>query len=132
MGRDHVVSSYGQNLQGQGASLNFILNANRNDTNPDNDIVLTAWPKKDMELLRDATMQFLNERATGLKADGNPTGDGLTLEDRQDYVTILEALRTYVRKNDLYWDVRQVPTKMRFEDWENVNGESWEDKRKRK
>ena len=123
MGRDHVVSSYGEILMTQGPSLSFILNANRNDANPNNDIVLTAWPKKDLELLRDATIQFLNAR----------TNDAtLKLEDRQDYVTILEALGKYVRSNDLYWDVRQVPTRMRFEDWENANGEGWEDKRKRK
>jgi TRAP-type mannitol/chloroaromatic compound transport system substrate-binding protein len=121
MGRDHVVSSYGENLMTQGPSLSFILNANRNDTNPNNDIVLTAWPKKDMELLRDATIQFLNARAID---------PALNVVDREDYVTVLEALRKYVRSNDLYWDVRQVPTRMRFEDWENPNGESWEDKRK--
>jgi hypothetical protein len=47
-------------------------------------------------------------------------------------MNILEALRKHVQANDLYWDIRQVPTKMRFEDWENVNRESWEDKNKRK
>ena len=123
MGRDHVVSSYGENLRTQGPSLSFILNANRNDTNPNNDIVLTAWPKKDMELLRDATIQFLNARSN------DPT---LKFEDQLDYVTILEALRKYVRSNNLYWDVRQVPTRMRFDDWENAVGESWDEKQKRK
>ena len=56
----------------------------------------------------------------------------LSMDDRQDYVTVLEALRKYIRANDLYWDVRQVPTKMRFDDWENAIGESWADKSKRK
>ena len=89
-------------------------------------MVLTAWPKKDLELLRDATIQFLNARAGDTVLD--PVGN-----DRSDYMNILEALRKHVQANDLYWDVRQVPTKMRFEDWENnVNHESWEDKNKRK
>jgi len=76
-----------------------------------------------MELLRDATIQFLNARAKD---------PALNSEDRLDYVTILEALRKYVRSNDLYWDVRQVPTRMRFDDWENAAGESWGEKQKRK
>jgi hypothetical protein len=125
VGRDNVVTSYGDNLAAQGEFLSKILNDKKNDGDPSNDMVLTAWPKKDLELLRDATIQFLNARAGDTVLD--PIGN-----DRSDYMNILEALRKHVQANDLYWDIRQVPTKMRFEDWENVNRESWEDKNKRK
>jgi len=115
--RDHVVSTYGENLRQQGAALDFILNANKADADPANDMVLVDWPKKDQELLRDATIQFLTKRA-----------DDATLSagDRADFVRILEAFRKYVRASDLYWDHRQVPTHLRFSDWTNSLGECWE------
>jgi hypothetical protein len=121
--RDNVVSSYGDNLSVQGQFLAKILNANKNDGNPNNDMVLTSWPKKDLELLRDATIQFLNDRASD---------QSLRIEDRSDYMILLEALRKFVNSNDLYWDIRQVPTKLRFEDWKNTDGASWEQKYKKK
>jgi TRAP-type mannitol/chloroaromatic compound transport system substrate-binding protein len=123
VGRDNVLTSYGDNLSVQGGFLAKILNANKNDANPGNDMVLTPWPKKDLELLREATIQFLNERAFNTS---------LPLADRDDYMKILEALRKFVKSNDLYWDVRQVPSRMRFEDWENPDGARWEDNTKKR
>ena len=75
------------------------------------------WPKKDQEILRDATIKFLDARAD------DPT---LPAVDRADYTRILEAYRKYVRANDLYWDERGVNVKMRFDDWANPLGEGWE------
>ncbi len=118
--RDHLVSSYGENLRQQGPALKFILDANQNDGDPDNDVVLSRWPKRDQLRLRDATIRFLNARADD---------PALPAADRADYVRILEALRLYVRANDTYWDHRQVDTSLRFEDWANRVGECWEKKR---
>ncbi len=120
--RDHVISSYGENMRKQGAALKTILEANKADGNPDNDMVLVQWPKKDQALLRDATIRFLNARAndSSLGADG------------ADFVRILEAYRGYVRANDVYWDDRGVNAKMRFDDWANGLGEGWEDKKTKK
>ncbi len=117
--RDHVISSYGENMRKQGAAMRTILNANKADGNPDNDMVLVDWPKKDQALLRDATIEFLNARA-------NDTSLGV---DQTDFVRILEAYRGYVRSNDVYWDDRGVKVKMRFDDWANPFGEGWEDKK---
>ena len=64
VGRDHVLSSYGENLRQQGAKLQKILTANDKDGNPENDLVLVQWPESDLALLRDATIQFLNARAS--------------------------------------------------------------------
>jgi TRAP-type mannitol/chloroaromatic compound transport system substrate-binding protein len=117
--RDHMLSSYGENLRQQGAALQFILDANKHDGDPDNDMVLAKWPIHDQMRLRDATIRFLNARADDSTL---PTGD------RADYVRILEALRIYVHANDRYWDHRQVDTSLRFEDWANKVGECWEAK----
>jgi hypothetical protein len=117
--RDHVLSSYGENLRQQGAALQFILDANKHDGDPDNDMVLAKWPVRDQMRLRDATIYFLNTRADDQTL---PTGD------RADYVRILEALRIYVHANDQYWEHRQVNTSLRFEDWANKVGECWEAK----
>jgi len=117
--RDHVISSYGENLRQQGPALQFILDANKNDGNPDNDIVLARWPTRDQMRLRDATIRVLNARADD---PAFPAGD------RADYVRILEVLRLYVRANDHYWDHRQVSTSLRFEDWANRVDECWEEK----
>lgn len=115
--RDHVLSSYGENIRKQGAALKTILDANKADANPDNDMVLVDWPKKDQALLRDATIEFLNARAN----------DATLGVDRADFVRILEAYRKYVHSNDVYWDDRGVEVKMRFDDWKNALGERWED-----
>ena len=114
--RDHVISSYGENMRRQGAALATILGANKADANPDNDLVLVTWSKKDQALLRDATIRFLNARAN----------DASLGADRADFVRILEAYRKYVRANDAYWDDRGVNVNMRFDDWTNALGEGWE------
>lgn len=115
--RDHVASSYGENMRGQGDALKFILDVNRSDSNPDNDMVLVEWPERDQKLLSAATNRFLNDRANDAT---------LLASDRQDYVTILEALRKYVRSNNLYWRERGVRPKLKFDDWTNANGEGWD------
>lgn len=115
--RDHVLSSYGENMRQQGAALQFILDANKNDGDPDNNMVMARWPTRDQMRLRDATIRFLNARADD---------PALPASDRADYARILEALRLYVRANDRYWDHREVNTSLRFEDWANRNGECWE------
>lgn len=120
--RDHVVSSYGENMRRQGAALKTILEANKADANPDNDLVLVDWPKKDQALLREATIQFLNERAS----------DSSLGADRADFVRVLDAYRSYVRANDAYWDDRGVNVKARFEDWANELGEGWEGEKVKK
>jgi hypothetical protein len=115
--RDHVLSSYGENLRQQGAQLQIILDANKHDGDPDNDMVMTRWSDRDQGRLRDATIKVLNGRVT------DPT---FAATDRADYSRVLEALRVYVRANDKYWDLREVPTKTRFEDWANTAGQCWE------
>jgi TRAP-type mannitol/chloroaromatic compound transport system substrate-binding protein len=117
--RDHLVSSYGENVRAQGAALRFILDANRWDADPSNDLVLVEWPKKDLELLSAATNAFLTARV-------NDTA--LNAGDRQDFVTILDALRKYVSSNNPYWLDRQVPTKLRFDGWTAPFGDSWREK----
>ncbi|HET8540691.1 MAG TPA: hypothetical protein VFL83_12550 [Anaeromyxobacter sp.] len=115
--RDHVVSSYGENMRQQGAALKYILDVNDGNATPDDDMVLTDWPKHDQELLRDATIRFLNARA----ADPSFGVDG------EEYWRILEAYRAYVLSNDVYWDDRGVNVRMRFDDWANAYGDPWTD-----
>jgi TRAP-type mannitol/chloroaromatic compound transport system substrate-binding protein len=118
VGRDHVISSYGENLRQQGAKLKQILTANDNDANPGNDMVLVRWPESDLALLTDATIQFLNARVSDA---------ALGEQDRKDYGRVLESLRTYVSGNSGYWRVREVPNDLRFQGWRDPNGkESWE------
>jgi len=118
--RDHVLTSYGENLRQQGAKLREILTAN--DALPDEKkrLVLVSWPEKDLKLLRDATIQFLNGRVS----------DATIAEaDRKDFARILEALRSYVASNSGYWKVREVPSGLRFEGWTDPEGKkSWEQK----
>jgi len=116
--RDHVASSYGENLRQQGGKLQEILNANKKDRDKSNDIVLVRWPESDLKLLKDATIQFLNGRATD---------KSLKKEDRADYKKILNAFREYVRANNDYWKVRNVPTTFRFTGWSDKKGKmGWE------
>lgn len=115
--RDHVLSSYADSLRRQGPALDIILNANKQDKDPSNDLVLSRWPMHDQRLLRDATIKFLNAR-------GNDTI--FSMGDRADYGLIIEALRLYVRSNDVYWSHRQVDTDSRFDDW-STNGHCWTD-----
>jgi TRAP-type mannitol/chloroaromatic compound transport system substrate-binding protein len=106
--RDNVASSYGENLRKQGEKLQEILNANKKDTDESNDIVLVRWPEKDLELLKVATIQFLNDVAKD---------ESLSKEDREDYEIILNAFSKYVRANNDYWKVRDVPSSFRFTGW---------------
>jgi hypothetical protein len=116
--RDNLVSTYAENLRQQGAALKFILEINKKDGNPYNDMVMVEWPMRDQARLRDATIKFLNGRIDDAAL---PAGD------RADYAKVLESLRLYVRASDRYWDHRDVKTGMRFEDWSNKLGECWED-----
>ncbi|NJD61934.1 MAG: hypothetical protein FIA93_04350 [Deltaproteobacteria bacterium] len=116
--RDHVLSSYGENLRQQGAMLGRILSANDGDRNPGNDLVLVQWPQGDLELLRNATIQFLNARVSDAK---------LGEQDRKDYAKVLESLRAYVGSNNGYWKVREVPNALRFQGWRDPEGrKSWD------
>ncbi|HET7505052.1 MAG TPA: hypothetical protein VFK02_28735 [Kofleriaceae bacterium] len=117
--RDHVLSSYAENMRQQGAALSVIMDANKHDGDPDNDMVMVKWPERDQARLRDATIRFLNARVDDV---------ALAAGDRADYARVVEALRLYVRANDRYWDHREVHTGMRFEDWANKLGECWESK----
>ncbi len=118
VGRDHVISSYGENLRQQGAKLKQILTANDGDKIAGNDLVLVQWSPSDLALLRDATIQFLNARVSDAK---------LSEQDRKDYGKILESLRTYVSSNNGYWKVREVPNDLRFQDWTDPDGKkSWD------
>jgi TRAP-type mannitol/chloroaromatic compound transport system substrate-binding protein len=117
--RDHVASSYGENLRQQGPALKTILGANRNDSDPTNDMVLVEWPDRDQELLRDSAIRFLNGRVNDAT---------LNATDRQDYAVVLEALRKYVEGNNLYWRERGTAARMRFEDWTSAAGGIWDSK----
>jgi TRAP-type mannitol/chloroaromatic compound transport system substrate-binding protein len=122
VGRDHVVSSYGENIRQQGARLQQILTANDGDRIAGNDLILVQWPQKDLELLRNATIQFLNGRVSDAK---------LPETDRKDFAEILESLRAYVNDNSGYWKVRDVPTALRFQGWKDPEGKkSWDQKLK--
>ena len=116
--RDHVVSSYGENLRQQGPKLKQILTANDDDKIAENDLVLVQWPQSDLALLRDATIQFLNARVSDAT---------LSEQDRKDYGKILESLRKYVSSNNGYWKVREVPSALRFQGWYDPDGKrSWD------
>jgi len=118
VGRDHVVSSYGENIRQQGLKLKQILTANDNDANPGNDLVPVQWPQSDLALLKDATIQFLNARASDAT---------LSEQDRKDYGRVLESLRIYVSSNSGYWKVREVPGALRFQGWYDPDGKkSWD------
>jgi hypothetical protein len=116
--RDHVLSSYGETLRKQGETLEKILTANDGDKNADNDLVLVQWPDKDLALLRDATIEFLNAQVSDKT---------LSEQDRKDFAAILESLRAYVSANSGYWKFRDVPTALRFQGWKDPDGKkSWE------
>jgi TRAP-type mannitol/chloroaromatic compound transport system substrate-binding protein len=118
VGRDHVLSSYGENVRQQGAKLQQILTANDGDKNAENDLVLVQWPESDLLLLRDATIQFLNSQVSDKT---------LSEQDRKDFAAILESLRAYVSANSGYWKFRDVPTALRFQGWKDPDGKkSWE------
>jgi TRAP-type mannitol/chloroaromatic compound transport system substrate-binding protein len=117
--RDHLISSYAENMRQQGDALRFIMDVNRFDGDPSNDMVLVKWPDRDQELLSAATIHFLNARLSDTTLSG---------VDRADYETILEAFRKYVRSSNLYWRDRGVSPKLRFDDWANAAGERWDRK----
>lgn len=116
--RDHVLSSYAENIRQQGQKLKEILTANDGDANEKKRLVLVQWPQGDLTLLKDATIQFLNARISDAK---------LAEQDRKNYASILDALRTYVSLNNGYWKVRDVPTALRFQGWLDPDGKrSWD------
>ncbi len=117
VGRDHVISSYGENLRRQGASLKRILAANDQDPDPAHAMVLVQWPDSDLVKLKDATIQFLDARVSDA---------ALGEQDREDYGRVLESLRGYVGANNGYWKVRGVPSALRFQGWRSPDGKSWD------
>jgi TRAP-type mannitol/chloroaromatic compound transport system substrate-binding protein len=118
VGRDNVLSSFAENMRQQGTALTTILGANRTDADPSNDMVLVRWPRRDQERLSAATIRFLNARID----DGT-----LPAADRQDFATVLGALRNYVHDSDQYWDERRVNPQLRFDGWKTSTGEPWKD-----
>jgi TRAP-type mannitol/chloroaromatic compound transport system substrate-binding protein len=120
--RDHVLTSYAENLRQQGAKLKEILTANDGLADEKKHLVLVAWPESDLKLLKDATIQVLNARV----ADA-----AIPEPDRKDFARVLEALRTYVSANSAYWKLGQVPNALRFQGWLDPDGKkSWEQKLK--
>ncbi len=118
VGRDNLISSYGENFAQQGFKLKQILTANDAAGIEKNKMVMVQWPQSDLVLLRDATIQFLNGRTSDAK---------LSERDRKDYATILEALRNYVSGNNGYWKVREIPVALRFQGWYDPEGKkSWD------
>lgn len=117
VGRDHVVSSYGENLRRQGASLKRILAANDQDPDPAHSMVLVQWPDGDLARLKDATIEFLDARVSDA---------ALGEQDREDYGRVLESLREYVGANNGYWKVRGVPGALRFQGWRSPDGKRWD------
>lgn len=113
--RGHVLASYAENLRQQGAALGVILGANRDDGDPGNGMALSRWPDEDQARLREATIQVIDARS------GDST---LSVGDRIDYDRVIDALRLYVRSNDLYWSKRQVDGPSRFRDW-TTSGQCW-------
>lgn len=93
--RDHVISSYGDNMRQQGAALQFILDVNRGDAA----MVLSRWPSADQRRLRDATVKFLHARLSDTT---------FSMADRADYGRVLDAFRTYVQTNNRYWEHREI------------------------
>jgi TRAP-type mannitol/chloroaromatic compound transport system substrate-binding protein len=118
--RDHMMSSYGESMARQGQALRTILGANHGDRDRSNDLVLSEWPERDQEKLIYASNLVLDERTFD---------ESLPAADRQDYATILEQLRLYVRANNRYWNLRAVKPELRFRDWVSPQAEPWCDGR---
>lgn len=91
--RASLTSSYAKNLSGQGEALQKILNSNKSDNDPTNDLVLASWPDRDLALLKEARDEFLEKRLI----DNN-----FSKTDRQDYQTILTAYQKYLQGNRDY------------------------------
>jgi TRAP-type mannitol/chloroaromatic compound transport system substrate-binding protein len=114
--RGHVLSSYAENLRQQGAALGVILGVNHDDGDPGNGMVLSRWSDEDQARLREATIDTLHARSRD---------SAFAVGDRIDYDRVVEALRLYVRSNDLYWSKRQVDGPSRFLDWTSPSGQCW-------
>lgn len=120
--RESVLTSYAENLRQQGAKLKEILAANDADKDEKKRLVLAQWPESDLKLLRAATIQVLNARASEAT---------LAESGRKDYARVLGALRAYVAANSGYWKLRDVPPAFRFEGWLDPEGKQpWEQKLK--
>jgi hypothetical protein len=116
--RDHVLTSYADNLRQQGPALSLLLGANQKNGRRGEAMTLVPWPTRDLARLRDATIRFLNRRTLDTS---------LSSADRADYTRFLRALRAYVHANDRYWDHRQVDPQLRFEGWVDDAGRCWSD-----
>ena len=106
MGREHVLSSYTENLSRQGEALQAILTINDNDDNLQNDMELVRWPDADLEPLRRAAVRFLDQQAENTR---------FSSQDREDYRAILAQLRRYIDSNHIYWQTRRVPPYKRLQ-----------------
>lgn len=118
MARENMLSSYAETIQQQGQKLQEILSANRDDRDPNNDMVLSQWPDRDLRFLQDQTIEFLNEHERDPRS---------SRADRDDYREMLSALRHYVSSNSAYWKIREVDLTQRFDGWfDDRTGEPWQ------
>jgi len=79
--RANVIASWSANLARQGAALRTILASGA---------VLSRWPERDLDLLRQATSTWLASHE-------------VAAEDRSDYTEMLGELMQYVKQNTPYW-----------------------------
>ena len=110
--KNHVLTSYADNLRRQGPALATILADDGEFKRREDGMVLVRWPTRDLRRLSTATIKFLDQRS----ADSS-----LPASDRADYARFLSLLRTYVRDNDHYWRERQVDPKLRFPRWTDAD-----------
>lgn len=108
--RNHVLTSYADNLRRQGPALSTILDEDEDGKRHRDGMVLVRWPTRDLHRLAVATIEFLDRRS----ADAS-----LPAVDRADYARFLGKLRAYIRDNDRYWTHRQVDPDLRFPGWVN-------------
>jgi TRAP-type mannitol/chloroaromatic compound transport system substrate-binding protein len=116
VGHNNVLQSYSESLRQQGDSLIAIISANDNTPTKRDDIVLTEWRKKDLRLLKQTTLSYLNSIDTDNK---------YSQLDRSDYTKVISSLREYVSTNNIYWRIRSVDSKFKYNNWVDSNGLPW-------
>ena len=84
--RANVTTSYAQNMIDRKEALQNMLDINRDNDNPDNDLIL--------ESLRSASNEFIESRAQD---------DNFFPTDRQDYQSVLSAYQQYLESDRDYW-----------------------------
>ena len=110
--KNHVLTSYADNLRQQGPALSTILAEDKDGKRHRDGMVLVRWPMRDLRRLATAAIEFLDHRSVDTS---------LTEVDRADYTRFVAKLRDYVRANDNYWQARQVDPQLRFPGWTEVD-----------